>query len=180
MKNDEAIVFKTPLQLVPADLYQYFVSCPPDVVERVRDWENKRIVCTIDGKVSYHAALLHNGAGGFYITVNAERRKQLGLVAGQEVHISFVTDRSEYGMPLSDEFVEVVINDPAVSALFHALTPGKQRTLIYWCDQPKSSPIRIRRALVLAEHLIAAKGKPDFKEMNERLKAANARHQSGR
>ncbi len=86
-----------------------------------------------------------------------------------------VPDESSYGLPISEEFEEVLRQDDEASEIFHQLTPGKQRTLIYYADNVKSSQIKLRRGLVVAEHLKSTNGLVDFKLLNEEMKAANRR-----
>lgn len=131
------------------------------------------MVVTVNGKVRYHAALLHDGKGGYIILLNQVRRKHLGLQTGDKLTVLLEKDTSEYGIPMSDELREVLNQDGDAHEFFHTLTPGKQRTLIYWTDNVKNPYIRIRRALVMTAHLTAQQGNVDFKQMNEELKAAN-------
>ncbi len=107
------------------------------------------------------------------ILANQERRTILGLRQGDTFSVVLEKDTSEYGMPMSDEFREVMNQSPEANSIFYALTPGKQRTLIHLCDSVKSSDIKIRRALVVSNHLFEQQGKIDFKLLNEQMKAAN-------
>lgn len=63
--------------------------------------------------------------------------------------------------------------NPEADKVFHAFTKGKQRTLIYWLNNVKSSDIRIRRALVMTDHLVNQRGNIDFKLLNVEMKTAN-------
>lgn len=82
-------------------------------------------------------------------------------------------DTSDYGMPMPDELNEVLAQDYQAYEYFHALTPGKQRNLIYVINKIKSSEIKIRKSLVIADHLIANTGKLDFKMLYEALRDYN-------
>lgn len=82
-------------------------------------------------------------------------------------------DNSEYGIAVSDVFLEVLDQDDIAKVLFEKLTLGKKRTLIFWVDSVKSTDIRIRRAIVLMEHLKQVEGKVDFKLLNAQMKRAN-------
>jgi len=161
------------LEQIGSELWEYVFRVENNIAEQFISGDDRRVVCTVNGTVRYHAALLHDGLGGFMILVNQARRKQLGLHTGDRLTVLLEKDTSEYGMPMSDELREVLDQDSDADALFHRLTPGKQRTLIYWTDNVKNPDIRIRRALVMTAHLIAQQGGVDFKLMNEELKAAN-------
>lgn len=156
-----------------SELWEYVFRVDKSIAEQFITDDDRRVVCTVNGKVRYHAALLHDGMGGFMVLVNQARRKKLGLHTGDRITVVLEKDTSEYGMPMSDELREVLDQDSGADALFHGLTSGKQRTLIYWTDNVKSPDIRIRRAMVMCSHLNARQGVIDFKELNEELKAAN-------
>ena len=74
---------------------------------------------------------------------------------------------------MPEEMAEVLAQDEEGNRLFHALSPGKQRTLLYYAGQPKTSDTRLKRAVVFVEHLKANKGKIDFKQLNLDMKEAN-------
>lgn len=107
------------------------------------------------------------------VLVNQERRNRLGLHQGDTFTVLLEKDTSEYGMPMSEEFREVLYQNPAADRIFHTLTAGKQRTLMHLSDNVKNPDIRIRRALVVTAHLEHQQGKIDFKLLNDELKAAN-------
>lgn len=75
---------------------------------------------------------------------------------------------------MSSEFLEVLSQYEEANEFFELLTPGKKRTLIYWVDFVKNYEIKIRRAIVLCQHLKDQNGIADFKKMNMEMKTANA------
>lgn len=169
---------QTQLQKLEGDLWYYVLDIAKEDAEPYID-KDRRVICKIGRSLKFHAALMPNGAGGFFINLNQERRKKLGLVLGQMLEIELEKDQSEYGMPISEELQEVLLQDEVASEKFHKLTAGRQRTLIYWVDNVKNSDIKIRRALVLTSHL-KAKETPDFKSLNHELKEANQRARLGK
>lgn len=143
----------------------------PDVVARIfTDTGSRRVVCTLNGSVEYPCALLPRGDGSFLIMVNKKTRDKLGLKAGTPVSVSLRQDDSKYGLPMPEEFAELLAQDEEGNRLFHALTPGKQRTLLYIIGQPKNSDVRLLRALAITEHLKTNAGKIDYKKLNGDLK----------
>ena len=89
----------------------------------------------------------------FYIIVNKKKRDALGLAAGDSVHVHLVRDESKYGLPMPEEFQEVLDQDPEGDRLFHALTEGKQRSILYLLSKPKNIDVRIHQALLIVNHL---------------------------
>jgi hypothetical protein len=132
------------------------------------------VICTLPNGDSFHCALnSSNELGGYSILINKERRNKLGLILGERFKIKLEKDTSTYGTPMSDEFAAVMDQDEEGSRLFHELTHGNQRSMIYFSDNVKSSDIKIRRALVVMEHLREEKGKLDYKRLGAMIKEAN-------
>lgn len=156
-----------------SDIYHWYFSVPNEIAESVIDGRDRRVVTKVNDTVKYHCAIHGDGEGGYRIMLNKERCKKLKLLRGDTVSVELEKDRSEYGVPMSEELREVLDQRPIADELFHKLTKGTQRTLIYWSDNVKSSDIKIRRALVMTDHLENQSGKVDFKLMNQEMKAAN-------
>lgn len=149
---------------------QHFIVPAPIVQAISALGEDKRVVCTINGQVKYQCALISRGEGIYIIYVNKARMKQLKLKIGDQVQASLVKDDSEYGLPVPEEFLEVMEQDPEAKALWEKLTPGKKRTMLYIIAHPKSSDLKIVRALAIAEHLKAFDGKINFRALNDTLR----------
>ena len=129
----------------------------------------RRVVCTLNGTESFQCALLPWGEL-FYIIVNKKKRDALGLAAGDSVHVHLVRDESKYGLPMPEEFQEVLDQDPEGDRLFHALTEGKQRSILYLLSKPKNIDVRIHQALVIVKHLKENNGAIIGNKLYEELK----------
>ena len=130
---------------------------------------SRRVVCTLNGIVSYQCALMPKD-GEFFIIVNKKYRDRLGIVAGDSVRVELVKDESKYGLPMPEELREVLDQDPEGDRLFHALTAGKQRTMLYYIGKWKDIDRRIHYAITFVEHLKRNDGKIVFKDLGDELK----------
>lgn len=139
-----------------------------------RDKNPSRIIVKINGKGAIHRALLPDGSGGYFILINNEICKQYNLEPEEDVRLSIHPDNSEYGMPLPTELEELWAMDEEAYRIFHQLTPGKQRGLIYMIGKPKGSDTRIKKAVQIHEYLKSVNGKLEPREMNAYIKADNA------
>jgi hypothetical protein len=119
---------------------------------------SRRVVCTINGTESFQCALLPSD-GDFVIVVNKVKRDRLKIVDGDKIIVELKTDDSKYGLPMPAEFKEVLKQDPAGNKLFHSLTPGKQRSVLYLIGKVKDVDRRIHTALTVIEHLKKNDGK---------------------
>lgn len=133
--------------------------------------DDRRIVCVLNDKTEFQCALIPRGDGTFLVTVNKKLRDKLGLHIGMKVSVSLRKDESKYGLPMPEELAELLTQDEEGNHLFHALTPGKQRTLLYIVGQPKSSDARLHRAIAVVEHLKMNNGKINYRQLNEEMKA---------
>ena len=134
----------------------------------------KRLVCTLNDSATIHCALMSSGEGGHFILINKKLRDALKLKEGSPVHARLEADMSAYGMPMPEELAACMADDPAGDRFFHALTPGKQRNLIYAVSQVKDPDKRIRRSLVILDHLRQMDGKLDFKILYAALRGGSA------
>lgn len=155
------------------DVWSVGVEVPMEVSMKYKGSGDKRVVCTLNNQETYQCALMPAGDDRYFINVNAQLQKKLRLAVGDEVHVTIVPDDSKYGLPMPEELQAIFDLDHAGNAVFHALTPGKQRTLLHLVGKPKSSEIRIKKAMVVVDYLKEVSGKLDFKQLNEAFKQAN-------
>ncbi len=163
--------FLTPLQKFDSELWYYFLDVPREVAEHFISGSGTRVVCTLNESVEFQCALMPKGEGEHFINVNKEHRSKLGLHEGDVVAVSLAADTSEYGLPMPDELRAAMDDDPEGDRLFHALTPGKQRNLLYIAGKVKSPHKRAERAYVILEHLKIHGGVIDFRALNAEMKA---------
>ncbi|PCJ63882.1 MAG: hypothetical protein COA58_14725 [Bacteroidetes bacterium] len=165
--------FKSHIIKLDGDVWHLAILVPQKIAKAFVTKENRRVVCIINGNHSFQCALMPSGNGDFFINVNKVIRTKLDLKSGDSVSIKLEKDTSEYGLPLPDELKAAWELDEEGHRVFHNLTPGKQRTLIHILGKPKSSEIRVTKALAVLEYLKSVNGKLDFKELNLALKNAS-------
>jgi bifunctional DNA-binding transcriptional regulator/antitoxin component of YhaV-PrlF toxin-antitoxin module len=165
------VKLKSSLERFNSDLWHFHAPVLAADVESLIDGSNqRRVVCLINKKVKIHAALMPDGLGDYFINLNKDVRKQLKLNEGDELILELKKDESKYGMPLAPEFEEMLEQDPEFDKFFHQLTPGKQRNLIHIVRKVKSPNIRLRKTIVIAEHVKNNQGQIDFRLLNEEMK----------
>jgi bifunctional DNA-binding transcriptional regulator/antitoxin component of YhaV-PrlF toxin-antitoxin module len=153
-----------------SDLWHFHIPVPDEAVTPFKDMKAKRVICTLNGTERFHCALMPDGNGGYFINLNKELRTKLDLEIGDEVSFYLEKDESKYGLPMPEEMEELLRQDEEFDRFFHALTPGKQRTLIFMAGKPKTSDTRLRKALAIMGHLKEMNGGLDFKKLNEHMK----------
>lgn len=158
---------------IHGDVWSIGILIPNDVAENFIEGNDKRVIARVEFLDPFHCALMPDGAGQWFILLNKKRREELGVSEGDRIRLSLEKDKSKYGMEMPRELEEVLIQDALGDELFHKLTPGKMRNIIHYVSQVKSSDIRIRRALVIIEHLKKNLGEIDYKALAEEIKQAN-------
>ena len=131
--------------------------------------KSKRVLCSIKNSEPFACALMPWG-DFFYIMVNKLRRAELGLEVGDKVDVVLEKDESKYGMPMPEELQEVMNQDPEGNRLFHTLTAGKQRSMMYYIAKVKDIDKRIHTALIFIEHLKKNDGKVVYEDLQQELK----------
>lgn len=162
--------FTSALHKFDGNLWYYYLPVPAGIANQYIVGKDRRVICTLNETTVFQAALMPLGDGNFFVNVNKTIRTKLKLQEGSDVQVSLQKDQSEYGLPVPEEFAELLKQDEEGSKRFHALTPGKQRTLLYIVAKPKSSDLRIRNGMVILEHLKRTQGVVHYKQLNEEMK----------
>ena len=165
--------FSSVLEASDNKLWGAHFSVPNNVAARLIDGTQRRVVCTLNDSETFQCALIPHGNNSFVITVNKKLRDKLDLKPGMPVDVRLEKDESKYGLPMPEEFAELLRQDKSGSKLFHALTPGKQRTLLYIIGQKKDTDARIERGILILEHLKANGGVIQYRKLNESMKKIN-------
>jgi uncharacterized protein YdeI (YjbR/CyaY-like superfamily) len=97
--------------------------------------------------------LLPFGDGVFVLSVNKHWCDTLRLDIGSKVRVGQRKDNSKYGLPVPEELGELFRQDKEGSRLFHALTIGKQRTLLYMIGSSRAPEARAWKASIIVRHL---------------------------
>lgn len=151
-------------------LWHSHIPVPEKIAKKFKEAGIKRFTCTLDDFPPFSCAIMPNGNASFFILMNKEKVKKWKLNFGQALKVVLVSDDSEFGMEVPEEFDVLLNEDIAFKQYFLKLTPGKQRNLLYLVGKFKSSDIRIEKSVIIAEHLKANNGKLDFKMLNEAFK----------
>lgn len=121
---------------------------------------HKRVICKLNNAVEVHCAILSSKEEGHYVYIGSTIMKKLSLKVDSTVSAEFLTDTTPYQFEMPEELKEVLDTDEVAHTIFHALTEGNQRGLIYLVQQVKSSEKKIERALTIAERIKAGVTSP--------------------
>ena len=173
MKSE--IQFTSTLERSTNRLWGAHFRVPAQVVKKLSSHEHRRVVCVLNGVAEYQCAMLPFGNGAFVISVNKQLRDKLKLEFGMDVGVTLRKDTSEYGLPLPEELQMLFKQDKEGDKLFHALTRGRQRTLLYMVGHAKDPDKRIAIAITIIDHLKTNKGKINYRQLFTALKNPSRR-----
>jgi uncharacterized protein DUF1905/bacteriocin resistance YdeI/OmpD-like protein len=168
-QSETTVTFEVLLEKFQPQSGWHYITVSRDVASTFAfEGNNRRVVCSLNGAEPFQCALMPY-EGAYFILVNKAKRTELGVEPGDRLVVRLGKDESEYGLPMPEEFREVLDQDAEGDKLFHSLTPGKQRSLLYYVGKIKDIDRRIHTALIIVDHL-RENGKVVDKKLHEELK----------
>lgn len=129
------------------DSGMHYLLLEEETVLELTKNDNKRVICKINNAIEFHCGIMPKKEGGYFINIGLTICKKLKLSEGSKITVSFSIDKTEYQFEMPEELKEVLNSDFEANQIFHSLTEGNQRGLIYLVSQVKSSDKKIERAL---------------------------------
>ena len=164
------IKFKAKLDKFSPESGWHFIPVSKEMADSLEfTSKGRRVICTLNGTERLQCALMPY-QGAFFMMINKGVRTRLRIEPGDTVAVELVRDDSTYGMEMPEEFREVLNQDPDGDRMFHELTPGRQRSLIYLVSKVKDLDRRIHTALLIIDHLRKNEGKINGERLYEELK----------
>jgi hypothetical protein len=168
--------FKARVDKFPGEGLTHYIPVPKRVFGAMGGKYNTRVSCTVNGKLTFACALISAGpkVGGACIFLSKQRMKEVKTERGSLVSVELKPDKSRYGMPLSPELRECLKQDPEAKRRFDAISPGKQRNIIFFVGQLKHPDRRTDRAFRILERLKAISLGARGKEFSSIFKSGDA------
>jgi hypothetical protein len=166
------IEFEGKLAAFEFNHWQYHVPIPAEISSQMMDANHRRVLFWIKGEGPFHMALMKAKAY-WYVLVNQDIRSRYKLDEQHTFQVKIDRDHSEYGHEMPEELQVLMDQDEEGSAYFKSLTPGSQRMMVYTVTKVKNPESRMKKALAIIHHLKLAKGKLDYKQLNELIKYYN-------
>lgn len=130
------------------------IEVPVEIAEEFLKDKNKvRMIIEFDNGKRFHRALMRNKDGFCFMILGKSTLKEAKKVPGTEEEVILHIDDSEFGMPVPEEFEEVLRQDEEGRQRFLELKPGLKRSFLYYINGGKTVDTRIKRSLKLIENL---------------------------
>ncbi|WP_159470951.1 YdeI/OmpD-associated family protein [Dyadobacter sp. 3J3] len=160
------VLFKSKIHQLEHLAGTRYLLVPHEIVEKLGNSFSIRLWCTVDEKIKWQCGLVALGNGDAYISINAQRIKQLKAKEGAPFTVALEIDDSEYGLEVPEELKELLDQDEEGNRRFNMLVAGKRRFIIRHITGVKNSQLRIERAVTLIKNLKRLPaGKEGFKEI---------------
>lgn len=130
-----------------------YLPLPEAHIEALKADGNKRVIVEFNPEYRIHAAIMRREAFGHFVMLSKKHLKALNLEPGSEVTVSVRIDDSKYQFEVPAVFEEVMRTDPEASAIFEALTPGGQRSILAMIAAVNNTDTQIDRSLKVADLL---------------------------
>ncbi len=135
------------------DSGMHYIMLDKEIVSEFMTSENNRVLCKLNNQLEFHCAILPKKESGHFINIGSSICKKLKIKEGSKVSAIFSADNSQYQFEIPIELKEVLNTDLEADKIFHSLTKGNQRGLIYLVSQVKSTDKKIERALKIAQKI---------------------------
>lgn len=129
----------------------YYLQVDADIVEQFEKKRKTRLICVVDGHLSYPCGLNHLGDGNFFIILANARLKQLDKGLGDQVSFEIYEDPNPLGVEVPEVLQVLLAQDEEAQATYDALTDGKKRNLIFTINRVKNIDLQVKKALAMLE-----------------------------
>lgn len=114
---------------------------------------SRRVTVRLNGKASFHAALMPRRNGEYFLTVGKRIWASLNLAVGDLVELTLGVDDAPCLGEAPEALREVLNTDPEAQSLFEQLPPERQQSLLRLVQQNSSLEEQIQQALRIADLL---------------------------
>lgn len=171
-EESKTVEFEALIEKFDFNHWQHHVPIPEEFLSDLMDNEHRRVMVWVDELGPFHMAVL-KAKTCWYLLLNKEIRTKISKDVGHPVKIRCQRDHSEFGHEVPEEFSILLDQDEEAGEIFHALTKGKQRSLVYLVTKVKNPESRMKKSLAIMHHLRLSKGNLDYKQLNELIKYYN-------
>ena len=174
MKTGDSVKVGSTLEVTDGTTVLHILRLPKAKVAHFGFKGNlRRVICSLNGTAPFNCSLFPS-KGDYFITLSKQLRQKLGVEVGDLVTIELSKDESKYGMPMPEEFAEVLRQDQDGERLFNELSPGDQRLMLKLIVFVKTVDRRIARALAGIELLKQSDGKFDYHAQHLAMRIAGS------
>lgn len=103
--------------------------------------------------IVFYAHLKKETTGNYRIFFSKAKRDELNICVGDMVTFQLFKDESKYGVEVPEALDAVLLSDYDAYSIFEKLTPGKQRSIIYFIKRIKNVQTQVDKSILMTENL---------------------------
>ena len=123
---------------------------PAELAADLRVRKLRRLIGTLNHLPFNLALQSRAGDDARFLLLSRQTLREIKARAGDPITVVCQPDETPDEITLPEELAEVFDHEPEAAARFHALTPGRRRSLVHYVSSAKGVDTRIKRALELA------------------------------
>lgn len=124
----------------------YYLKISSDLVDTMTDKRSTRLLCTLEGQLTFPCGLNHYGDGHFFIILSGKNLKTLGKELGDAVAFELREDPNPLGVEMPEVLEAVLEQEEELKTLFNSLSMGKKRSVIFSVSRIKDIDKQIHNA----------------------------------
>lgn len=148
----KAAVFSSRVERTDTGLRFHVIPIPDAVAARFLAAGHRRVIATLNGR-AVRRAIQGSKMGGHHLVLGKPELRDCGIALGATVKVTLEPDPEPEAIELSEEFREVLRQDPAARERWESFSIGRQRSLAHYLTGAKSTDSRLKRAIEIAEKL---------------------------
>ena len=142
----------------------FFVVVPASAVADFPKGRLTRLLCALDGSLTFQCGLNHLGDGNFFIILSGKNLKTLGKGEGDALHFELSEDPDPLGVTVPEALAALLAQDEELAAAYGKLSLGKQRHIVHSVARLKN----LDKQIATACDLIGVHSKPRKKKASSR------------
>jgi hypothetical protein len=119
------------------------ITVPPEIIEALDAGRRPAVLVTINGHT--FSTTVGSMKGAFKIPVSGERRRLVGLAAGDAVRVSVALDSAPSESEIPVDLAEALTSDQSAAESLTGLTPSQREGFILSIEGAKTAETRARR-----------------------------------
>ena len=144
--------FPSPILKREGSMPYHYAPVPTDIAEALIECGSKRVLATVNGHTE-NRGIQNTADGEHYLVIGLAILKKMNARPGDVVIFSLQTDPNPDQIEIPEAFELVLQDEPEAANRFHAMTPGKKRSICMYVAQAKRSETKIKRSLEMATKL---------------------------
>lgn len=127
----------------------FYLRVPAAWVHQFENKRNTRLLCTLEGQLTFACGLNHLGDGDYYIILSRKNLQTIGKLPGDTVAFVLQEDPNPLGVAMPEVLEVLLAQDESLHHAFSQLSLGKKRSVIHTLNKIKDLDKKIQKALQL-------------------------------